>query len=674
MSRTQSRERRNRSHSRGWALQRPTPVQRKRAKVVFFFVRTLCWLVAPIILLLFWLQIVRIQQVLTSTATQFLVRDTSLPSTQRLSPTIDRTASQSSQTSLHIVRRHHPFNDDEKAVDQNRDGQNAGATTSNNKSGDDGYVHAMIRFRNTNAGETKGNRNKNGYDGKLSCDSRWNTSQAAQDEMVYWQNIPGDAHIQSKFRRKDYPQYLTFDWDAGGWNNNRLAFETMVAYAISMGRILVLPPPIPLHSLSTKTKKNPSSTQNCQGPFWGFEDLFHDLQNIPQLQVMTMKTFLETVVMSGELKDVKTGKSTFPPNNRTDWTSCSKDQLQHLMDWLQNMDDKQEPRWGPVTQLRWKYDICHGAFPQSTDQRDVQILQESKQRVEAGWNQAGNEIHVGNGTAEERLREYRGGRSRICVYDGLYQNATFLHVSEKFRTIAPFYSMTFFQDWRYDLWLKRAMRDHLRYNDEIQCAAARVVDYVQQQAILHDPAGKGVFDSMHVRQRSEFHHQMRTNKFTSRDIYDATSKILPEGSTIFVATDAKKLQYFDFLHQHYKLVFLHDCQHLLEEMGVHPNLWALVEQLVASRGRFYFASVGSTFGSYIARLQGYHLVRTGAPGAENGTIATWPLNNPDDFHYMRKYQPLGAPLWYREFPTCWVDLQNGMEQFHRESVLSTNPV
>lgn len=33
----------------------------------------------------------------------------------------------------------------------------------------------------------------------------------------------------------------------------------------------------------------------------------------------------------------------------------------------------------------------------------------------------------------------------------------------------------FFADWRHDLWTKRFVRDHLRYVDEIQCAAARVV-------------------------------------------------------------------------------------------------------------------------------------------------------------------------------------------------------
>jgi GDP-fucose protein O-fucosyltransferase len=173
----------------------------------------------------------------------------------------------------------------------------------------------------------------------------------------------------------------------------------------------------------------------------------------------------------------------------------------------------------------------------------------------------------------------------------------------------------------------------------------------------------GVFDAIHVRGEVEFHRQMnKHNLLTSQTIYTEISKILPKGGTVFVATDIKDgTSFFDFLRQHYNLIFLHDCQTMVEEMKIHPQLWGLVEQLVASRGRFYFASTFSTFGSYIARLQGYHLAQENAPNiVETGSIATWPMDNLEDFHYMTNYNTLKKSLWAREFPTCWRDLHRGI--------------
>jgi hypothetical protein len=88
-----------------------------------------------------------------------------------------------------------------------------------------------------------------------------------------------------------------------------------------------------------------------------------------------------------------------------------------------------------------------------------------------------------------------------------------------------------------------------------------------RQSLLHNSTSLGIFDAIQVRGEAEFHRQMDKHKFSVQDIYVETSKILPLGSTAFVATDIKKLQYFDYLQQHYNLVFLQDCQNILEESG-----------------------------------------------------------------------------------------------------------
>jgi len=78
----------------------------------------------------------------------------------------------------------------------------------------------------------------------LSCDRFGGPNNSfAEREMVYWSDIPSDHLYLSPFRRaNDEEQFLTFEPDHGGWNNIRMAMETILVLAHAMGRTLVLPP------------------------------------------------------------------------------------------------------------------------------------------------------------------------------------------------------------------------------------------------------------------------------------------------------------------------------------------------------------------------------------------------------------------------------------------------
>ena len=66
------------------------------------------------------------------------------------------------------------------------------------------------------------------------------------------------------------------------------------------------------------------------------------------------------------------------------------------------------------------------------------------------------------------------------------------------RLLTHFYTFLFFEDWHQQLWTNRFVRDHLRYKDELQCAAARVVNQLRQ--ISKDNGEiNGHFDTFHVR-------------------------------------------------------------------------------------------------------------------------------------------------------------------------------
>ena len=82
------------------------------------------------------------------------------------------------------------------------------------------------------------------------------------------------------------------------------------------------------------------------------------------------------------------------------------------------------------------------------------------------------------------------------------------------------------------------MRDHIRYVDEIVCAAARIVKAVRERAKRKSASNKnGEYDSMHVR-RGDF--QYKNVKVGIDKIYAESKEALKDHGTIYIATDEKK--------------------------------------------------------------------------------------------------------------------------------------
>ena len=74
----------------------------------------------------------------------------------------------------------------------------------------------------------------------LSCSAYGGPAAHVAQEMVYWQDIPEDSKHRSPFLDKNVTRYMTFEPDGGGWNNIRMAMETVLAMAAAIGRTLVL--------------------------------------------------------------------------------------------------------------------------------------------------------------------------------------------------------------------------------------------------------------------------------------------------------------------------------------------------------------------------------------------------------------------------------------------------
>jgi hypothetical protein len=339
-----------------------------------------------------------------------------------------------------------------------------------------------------------------------------------------------------------------------------------------------------------------------------------------------------------------TGQIDFPPGNRTDWDGTNQDDYDLLRSYLRNVS---------VT-ARWRPSECLPAFPSSGKHEDTKILDEliSKAAEHKPDISADTGLfHVDDPDPLSRLQDTLAKRTKLCVYNEELQKEPVVHFQmnhkEQLRLLVHFYAFIFFEDWKEDLWMKRFVRDHLHYQNEIQCAAARVVEKIRQHVMQRTQGKSSDFDSFHIR-RGDF--QFKDTRIPAEEIYENSKDELTPNSTIFIATDERDKSFFDPLRRHYDVLFLDDlkdvnckllhqvitcysflqlyasglnldCRHFYLHCST-ANYFGMIDQLVASRGRIFFGCWWSTFTGYINRIRGYHSVKDRLPGYKSGELPT----------------------------------------------------
>ena len=462
------------------------------------------------------------------------------------------------------------------------------------------------------------------------------TDPIASQELVYWKDLPLDTQYVSPFKVAGERQYLTFEPDGGGWNNIRMSMETVLGMAIATGRVLVLPPSQHMYLLKDKT--------------FSFADFF-PLEAIAKeqdgLEIITMKQFLEET--KGKLKDSKTGQPASISNDRVDWDGDTKGVKSILNPFLQSIAEN--PDWDPTK--------CLAAFPASKDPKDIEELKRIHEKVvtkiQPKIEQFVNVPTPVNATTEDRMAEFVAERRDICIYDTKLQQAPIIHFHGKktlgARLLVHFYAFIFFQNYEQDIWLKRFVRDHVRYIDDVQCAASRVIEAVRKHSNEH--GNNGIYDSFHIR-RGDF--QYKKTRVEASEIITQAKDQIPKGTTIYVGTDERRKDFFKAMKDYgWDVLFLDDFMHLLE--GVDKNYYGMIDQLVDSKGRTFFGCWFSTFTGYITRLRGYHSQNTESEGYEMGLL-------PHSFYYalpehktkMHDYWPIKKAFYPREFPSSWRNL------------------
>jgi len=378
----------------------------------------------------------------------------------------------------------------------------------------------------------------------------------AAKEMVYWSDISSDAEYISPFKKsndaKGGPtQYMTFEPDGGGWNNIRMAMETVVVMAHAMGRVLVMPPAQGMYLLRKDRGKQTTD--------FSFADFFH-LESLSKehagVDIISHEEFLTREAMTGNLRNKTTGLVEFPPGNRTNWDG---EDLKSYKEYMRSVI--YTPLWSPSK--------CLAAFPASGDANDVTDLQ-NMLKESKGKDKIDHSHYIDNPTPVDadslsRMKEALAHRRDLCIYNKEMQQERVLHFmcyhKMRVRLLTHFYTFCTFEDWKQQLWEHRFVRDHLRYLDELQCAAGRVVTEMRKIAekdVENNP--DGLFDTLHVR-RGDF--QYKDTRLEADVLFEKSKDVLQEGAVLYIATDEMKKEFFDIFKKHYKVYFLDDFKHLV---------------------------------------------------------------------------------------------------------------
>jgi hypothetical protein len=149
-------------------------------------------------------------------------------------------------------------------------------------------------------------------------------------------------------------------------------------------------------------------------------------------------------------------------------------------------------------------------------------------------------------------------------YDTAMKEAPLIHFAasvdggpNSYRMLYHFYAAILFTDSAIDNYFKRFVRDFMRYNDRIYCAAGKVVRALQKEGMERgfklDDEGVGSYSSLHVR-RGEL--QYNEVKIPAEEWLNNTKELWQPNEILFIATDEKNKTFFDPIAKYYQVRFL----------------------------------------------------------------------------------------------------------------------
>jgi len=436
------------------------------------------------------------------------------------------------------------------------------------------------------------------------------------DFLAYWNNPQGerDRNFISPFAEKKNPEqthYISFEPDKGAWNNIRMSMECMFVIAVATGRTLVLPPPKPLYLLQNKDKKHRGFAD-----FYSFEEDNYELfRHVP---VISMEEFikLEGVSDGGHLPISKERREgIMMPSKECDILKSSKKYCQIVFDYLTEVGHN----------LKLKHNKCFIFDKDVFEGRE--ISKSNSLKVEAFCN-------MDQHSPREIVYFTKESQDQLLWHFQTFQ--------KEYRLLIHYYNLIYFTDPMMNNYVKRFVRDFLRYKDEIFCAAGKIIRSIpttsseledsnknkglvmnRNKEIRNDIPG---FSTMHAR-RGDF--QYKRSKVSGEDWYTTTSDIWLQNEVLYIATDEKNKTFFNvpFKKHHEHVYYLDDFWAVAGLENVDSAYFGMIDTIVASFGRVFAGTYFSTFSGFINRMRGYHGISMKSswyvPSQRKTTVHEW---------------------------------------------------
>ena len=144
---------------------------------------------------------------------------------------------------------------------------------------------------------------------------------------------------------------------------------------------------------------------------------------------------------------------------------------------------------------------------------------------------------------------------------------------------------------KFDTNYKKLIAKYVTYRNDIRDIAWRFIQLL----------GDRTYYSVHIR-RNDF--QYKELHLPPEEVLKNIIPLVPEGSTLYIATDHQDNSFFNIFKEKYKVVFYKELVEQLSE-DIHINWIPIIEQLICTRSIKFIGNKQSTLSSFIFRMRGY---------------------------------------------------------------------
>jgi len=471
------------------------------------------------------------------------------------------------------------------------------------------------------------NRSSNDFNGTLFHHTMAAADESLLQELLFRRNTRYWLESKAEWPAKPIAateKFVTFSPWIGGFNNIRMSLEMAVAFAASTGRTLVMPPEYDMYL------RGKSSLES----YFDYNDLARGVSLITYDEFFKLTDF-------GKYQKEKPGT----PHKETE----------RYYEGLKAMPEGEVYDTGKVWgKNKWGDAFIGGqvvyCFPNCPNEK-------------AGSNDNNSPAYKERTWFENYARDLR----RFDGDDPAITKAKIVHFPQNL--LGHFYTFVFHRDIEKGRRIKRIVRDHVHFRDEIFQLAERIINKLQDFK----------FSCLHIR-HNDFPYKEAW--ISADEIVDNTKRFIKEGETVYIATDeignekkallksawndptamVKKAEHTWFTPMKEKwgknhVVFLSDFWDELLKKDT-PSIWiGCVESVVCSRARVFAGTRKSTFSGYIQRLRGY------MPDVGQKLILDVQSNYPSDYYMYFKgpewfqiknsYGTGEHPYWGREYKDAW---------------------